>query len=73
MIEDRLEQVFAEAGCEGSLAVLDIGGPGRVAFGDTGSVVAASTFKIVAVDHLRRHSGKSGRTADATVPTQSPE
>ncbi|MFL4910247.1 serine hydrolase [Streptomyces sp. MMS24-I2-30] len=47
MIEDRLEQVFAEAGCEGSLAVLDIDGPGRVAFGDTESVVAASTFKIV--------------------------
>jgi beta-lactamase class A len=47
MIEDRLEQVFAEAGCEGRVAVLDIDGPGRVAFGDTEWVVAASTFKIV--------------------------
>ncbi|MGW1802966.1 serine hydrolase [Streptomyces sp. NPDC001984] len=47
MIEGRLEQVFADAGCKGSVAVLDIDGPGRVAFGDNELVVAASTFKIV--------------------------
>ncbi|MFE9612039.1 serine hydrolase [Streptomyces sp. NPDC006012] len=47
MIEDTLEQVFAEAGCKGSVAVLDVDGQGRVVFGDTELVVAASTFKIV--------------------------
>ncbi|MGW2700519.1 serine hydrolase [Streptomyces sp. NPDC001340] len=46
MIEDRLEQVFAEAGCQGSVAVLDVDGPGRVVLGDDELVVAASTFKI---------------------------
>ncbi|MET8128119.1 serine hydrolase [Streptomyces sp. NPDC005231] len=46
MIEGRLEQVFTEAGCKGSVAVLDIDGPGRVALGDDELVVAASTFKI---------------------------
>ncbi|MFF7355634.1 hypothetical protein ACFZA1_23740 [Streptomyces filipinensis] len=46
MIEDRLERVFAGAGCRGCVAVLDIDGPGRVALGDDELVVAASTFKI---------------------------
>ncbi|WP_333773477.1 serine hydrolase [Streptomyces sp. IBSBF 3136] len=47
MIEETLQQVFAEAGCEGSVAVLDIDGEGRVVCGDGESMVAASTFKIV--------------------------
>ncbi|WEO99825.1 serine hydrolase [Streptomyces sp. FXJ1.172] len=46
MIEDRLEEVFAEAGCKGNVAVLDIDGPGQVVLGDGELVVAASTFKI---------------------------
>ncbi|WP_225101150.1 serine hydrolase [Streptomyces sp. CoH27] len=39
--------MFAEAGCKGSVAVLDIDGQGRVMFRDTELVVAASTCKIV--------------------------
>ncbi|SOE06833.1 serine hydrolase [Streptomyces sp. Ag109_G2-15] len=46
MFEDRLAQVFAEAGCQGSVAVLDIDGPGQVVLGGDELVVAASTFKI---------------------------
>ncbi|WP_317441207.1 serine hydrolase [Streptomyces collinus] len=47
MIERRLRQVFTEAGCEGSVAVLDIDSDHRVMFGDSEPMVAASTFKIV--------------------------
>ena len=46
MIEDRLAQVFAEAGCQGSVAVLDIDGPGQVVLGGDELAVTASTFKI---------------------------
>lgn len=41
-----MEQAFAEAGCRGSVAVLDIDRPGRVTVNDGLSTVAASTFKI---------------------------
>lgn len=47
MIERRLRQVFSEAGCEGSVAALDVDSENRVMFGDTEPMVAASTFKIV--------------------------
>jgi beta-lactamase class A len=47
MVEDGLERVFSEAGCRGSVAVLDIDGPGRVVLGEDELVVAASTFKVV--------------------------
>ncbi|AGS67289.1 serine hydrolase [Streptomyces collinus] len=47
MIERRLRQVFSEAGCEGSVAALDVDSENRVMFGDAEPMVAASTFKIV--------------------------
>lgn len=46
MIEERVESLFAAAGCRGSVAVLDVDTPGRVLVGADTLVVAASTFKI---------------------------
>ncbi|WP_157857901.1 serine hydrolase [Streptomyces durhamensis] len=60
MIEDRLERVFAGAGCRGSVAVLDIDGPGRVALGDDELVVAASTFKIAVALELFCQGAEGG-------------
>ncbi|WP_229854197.1 glycosyltransferase family 39 protein [Streptomyces filipinensis] len=65
MIEDRLEQVFAGSGCRGSVAVLDIHGPGRMALGD-----AEVSLRDVAAPSLRARrvtSATAGHMAAALV------
>ncbi|MFG2964865.1 serine hydrolase [Streptomyces sp. NPDC048288] len=46
MVEDELERLFGAAGCAGSVAVMDIDGPGQVVLCADEWMVAASTFKI---------------------------
>ncbi|MGW4440588.1 serine hydrolase [Streptomyces sp. NPDC004596] len=46
MIEKTIDEVFAAGGCQGSLSVREIDGPGRLSVAGGELAVAASTFKI---------------------------